>query len=209
MRSFEHKYGLTQTITTPTRCTAHTNSILDLILTNSSCIAASGTLEVNLSDHQPSYIIRKHNKPKPPLVSFKCRSFNGYVKDDFQQELADYDWTDFFCEDCVDTLWDTMERNILQSADIHCPYREHRERKELKPWLTPDLLETLKERDRLYRVAKRTNDPNDWILARKARNSSNQGIRNAKNEFVKAQLVTNEADPENFGMPSNRSGLPM
>lgn len=45
-----------------TICTANTNSILDLIFTNSSCIASSGSIEVNISDHQPSYIVRKHEE---------------------------------------------------------------------------------------------------------------------------------------------------
>lgn len=91
LRTFEMKYNLTQMITCPTRCTANTESILDLIFTNSSCIVSSGSLEVNISDHQPSYVIRKHERVRHPLVNFTCRSFHGYVKEDFQSDLSNND----------------------------------------------------------------------------------------------------------------------
>lgn len=140
LRAFENKNGLTQIITSPTRCTAYTESILDLIITNSSCITSSGSIEVNISDHQPSYIIRKHEKTKHPLVNFRCRTFHNYVKDEFQAELVD-----------LDSLWNIMEDRIRRLADEHCPFKDFRERKELKPWITTDLLEIL-----LYRLAKKS-----------------------------------------------------
>lgn len=198
LHSFENKYNLTQVINCPTRCTASTESILDLIFTNSSCIASSGSIEINISDHQPSYIVRKHERSKHPLVNFRCRSFHNYVKLDFQMELADLDWSRFYSEDDVDTLWNIIETNIQTLADKHCPFKEFRERRELKPWITPDLLELLKNRDRLYKLAKRSKDPDDWINARKARNHCNRAVGHARNEFVKAQLDVHSNDPRKF-----------
>lgn len=74
LKNFEVKYNLTQVITSPTRCTAMTNSILDLIFTNSPCISFASPLEVNISDHEPVVAIRKLTRQKLPKVSFTCRS---------------------------------------------------------------------------------------------------------------------------------------
>lgn len=43
----------------PTRCTAQSRSILDLIMTNSAHRAHSGTREINISDHKPVYSTEK------------------------------------------------------------------------------------------------------------------------------------------------------
>lgn len=113
-------------------------------------------------------------------------------------ELADLDWSRFYGEDDVDTLWSIIEANIQTLADKHCPFKEFSERRELKPWITPDLLELLKNRDRLYKLAKRSKDIDDWINARRARNHCNRAVGHARNEFVKAQLDVHSNDPCKF-----------
>lgn len=121
LKILEHKYNLTQYINTPTRCTSFTQSILDLIFTNSTCIDASGTLEVNMRYHEPVFVIRKHLRPKPTLVNFRCRTFNNYIKENFQEDLVNHDWSDYYGTDCVNQLWDILDSAIRFYADIHCP----------------------------------------------------------------------------------------
>lgn len=91
LKVLENKYNLSQLITCPTRCTANSQSILDLILTNSPHIASSGALEINISDHEPVFALRKQKSLKHPLVSFSCRTFSGYVRDDFHADLEHND----------------------------------------------------------------------------------------------------------------------
>ena len=63
--------GLMQLIKKTTRQTAHTKTILDLIITNSSFIADSGVLYNN--DHFQVYVQRKHIKKVKIPTSFKDR----------------------------------------------------------------------------------------------------------------------------------------
>ena len=56
---FEQRTGLRQLISEITRY-SHLNSCIDLIFTNSNEISCSGTLDLNISDHQAIYITRKH-----------------------------------------------------------------------------------------------------------------------------------------------------
>lgn len=92
LKNLEAKYGLSQLIQSPTRCTATSNSILDLIFTTSNNICSASPMEVNLSDHEPVIVIRKSIKLKHPKVSFTCRSFHNYSRENFQSDLDNYDW---------------------------------------------------------------------------------------------------------------------
>ena len=59
-KEFCSMHGLKQIITTPTRVTEKTSTLLDHIFTNSGDrISQSGVLPIGLSDHMPIYCIRK------------------------------------------------------------------------------------------------------------------------------------------------------
>lgn len=117
LKMLENKYNLTQVVKTPTRCTARTSSILDLIFTNSNCLSMSATDEVNISDHEPVYIIRKKRNVKPKRVTFECRDFRSFNDEAFQDDLKRYDWSGFYRENDVDSLWDEL-RNVIRSINV-------------------------------------------------------------------------------------------
>ena len=61
VRNFESSFNLGQLIQTTTRSTETTDTILDWVYTNTTYKAVSGTLNHNLSDHFPTFIVRKEN----------------------------------------------------------------------------------------------------------------------------------------------------
>lgn len=203
LKAFQSKYGLMQLINCPTRVTASTNSILDLIFTNCKAIKQAAPQEINISDHEPVIAVRKSTRIKHPRVSFTCRSFTNYVKEEFQLDLESHDWSKFYEQEDVNIMWAEMERIILHFANLHCPYKVYNDRVELAPWLSQDLLELIKDRDRLYKLAKSTGSNDDWATARRARNKSNHGIKHAKEEYVKQQLDVHEKNPRKFWQTLN------
>lgn len=108
LKIFERKYNLTQLIKTPTRCTAKTRNILDPMLTNSKFILSSGSDDINISDHQPVWLIRKKQPTQTSYVDFECRCFRNYDKTDYQNDLLSQDWTGYYSETCPNTLWDSI-----------------------------------------------------------------------------------------------------
>lgn len=148
MKSFESKFGFRQLISKPTRCNVHTVNILDLIFTNSCHILHSDTWETLFSDLQPIYSIRKKARSKTPRVSFRCLSFNNFVREDLQTELMNYNWTPLFDTTCPEQPWLLFYGVIHDIANKHCPYKAFTSRKELPPaQLTREILEYLKEHD--------------------------------------------------------------
>ena len=64
-KEFCSLYGLEQLISTPTRVTKNSSSILDHILTNSTDrVSQSGVIDTGLSDHQLIYCTRKITRTK-------------------------------------------------------------------------------------------------------------------------------------------------
>lgn len=170
LKIFERKYNLTQLIKTPTRCTSNTRNILDLMLTTSNYIISSGSEEVNISDHQPVWLIRKKQQDKPTFVDFECRCFANYDKTSYQNDLLTYDWGNYYSENCPNNLWVELVSTIITIADRHCPFKLYRHKRKLPPWLTQDILDLIHLRDSLYKKAKKKQ-----ILMR-------TGVRHAKLE---------------------------
>ena len=67
-----------------------------------------------------------------------------------------------------------------------------------EPWVTNEILELIKDKDRLLRRAKKRNNENDWQLAREARNNTNLQIRHAKANFIQENLNTNQNNSNKF-----------
>lgn len=134
------RFGFSQVIQEPTRCTLDTSNILDLIITNCTHVRAAGTTEVNLSDHQPTYLIRKKKKAKIETTKFTCRSFKNYIRDDFQSSLLNVDWSSLFQSTDPNTAWELLYTEILKCADKHCPFQTFTRLSKLPPWLLPELL---------------------------------------------------------------------
>lgn len=110
----------------------------------------SGSWEINISDHQPIYVVRKKNRTTLPRTSFECRNFKNYTKEEFQLDLVNFDWTDFFQISNPDEAWDYLYRVILECADKHCPVKFFTSKKEKPEWLNQEILEYVKERDKVY-----------------------------------------------------------
>ena len=75
LKSLEEKYNLKQVITTRTRETVNTKSVIDLIFTTlrSDLMSDSGTLKNPVSDHLPTYLIRKKKREYHPKKTILVR----------------------------------------------------------------------------------------------------------------------------------------
>ena len=69
LKEMETKYGLTQLITVKSQ-PLYNNSIIDLIFVNNPELTMSGSLNYNISDHIPIFVVKKKIKIKPSKVEF-------------------------------------------------------------------------------------------------------------------------------------------
>ena len=70
----------------------------------------------------------------------------------------------------VNELWDEMYKIITVILDKLAPMRVSTFRKSRPEWLTAEIMEKMKDRDRAFKAAKVTRDLKDKKRARKLRN---------------------------------------
>ena len=71
-------YGLKNIISSPTRITANSKSLIDLLITSQpSKIQTSGSIDLGISDHHLIFAVFKvaRSNPKPKVISTKMRPF--------------------------------------------------------------------------------------------------------------------------------------
>ena len=122
--------GLRQLINQPTRIAfrdgVRSTSKLDLIFTNSDCSTDSRTLDLNLSDHLAVCTTRKKASCERSKVDFKGRSYRYYTKEDFQNNLINSNWDQFFEVEDPNELWEILKRKIKREIDKMCPIKTFR-----------------------------------------------------------------------------------
>lgn len=124
------------------------DSTIDLILTNSVHIVASGVSHVNISDHYPIYVTRDHiDIPKVPL-SFMGRTYKHYVVDNYTMSgLKNINWNVFWDTQDPTMAWTILTENISFLLDFTCPIKTFTCKQIKKPWNTRELLYLYKSKD--------------------------------------------------------------
>ena len=198
LKWFEQKNSLTQIISQTTRF-SNNNSCIDLIFfTNSTYVADSGTLDVNLSDHEMIFVTRKHIKCQNTPTTFTGRSYMNFDVQNFENMLLELDWNEFFNNRDVNECWKLIKNNILTTINQICPEKTFKIKKLKDPWISQEILEGIKDKDLLLSRAKHSNNPEDWIAARNRRNEVKDIVKNAKSEFIKENLNEHKNDSKKF-----------
>ena len=191
-------FGIRQLINEPTRYSSNKNSCLDLMFTNSDIIAKVGVSNLNLSDHQLVMLTRKKLKTIKQKCSFVGRSYRNYDKNNFQQLIMAADWSVYDESRNPTQKWYIMKNIIKEIIDEMCPIKSFRINQIKQPWITPPLLELIKDKDIALKNAKKTKNEQLWKEAKRLRNACTNRLRQAKADFIKDNLNHNQNDPKKF-----------
>ena len=83
---------------------------------------------------------------------------------------------------------------IKTVIDKHAPLRKTRIKLKESPWMTPSILQLIRNRDRLKHKAKKSKIQGDWDNYRKARNNVTTHIRRAKRNFISSKIESSVQD---------------
>ena len=195
---FENSNSLKQIVQDTTRNTDKTKTLIDLILTNADHITESGTLSTYVSDHQPIYVIKKKERTKHNSVTFEGRSYRQLNLDEMLNNLGKTNWDDLFTCSTPGDAWDILQTRVATELDKQCPVRTTKVKNYVPDWISPNLIDLVKDRDYFYNKAKKTQSEDDWNIAKHLRNVTNSGIRKAKADFVVNELQRNAKDGAKF-----------
>ena len=186
LRSIADVYGLEQLISEPTRITPTSSTLIDLIYTNcSDKIACSGVCHIGISDHSMVYVYGKLalNGMSNGHNSITYRNFRNFDRQSFRHDILSQCWDNVYESSNPNEMWEQWKCTFLAIADKHAPLKTMRVRSRSSPWITSELKDLMHNRDILKIKASKTNDPTDWALFKKQRNTVNKQIRSAKQVY--------------------------
>ena len=199
---------LSQKVTLPTRL----NNTIDLIYTNAEHIMNAGVMDIFLSDHSLVYCTKKKVKQHCEYNTFEGRSYRNYNRDTLLEYLNGIDWNVYWSLTNPNDCWLFLYNNINLCLDTMCPVRKRKNRINNNPWLSDEILECIHEKNRAWKKAKRTHNPDDIIVAKRLRNNSKAIVRRAKGDFVQDYIEDNIISLKkfwekiNYLLPSTTSG---
>ena len=117
--------NLTQLVTTPTRVTPQSSSLIDVILaTNTSVVKETIVVENHISDHYLSYIVLNLKIPKPPPTHIITGRFRKYDASKFLQDLERLPWIENSLIGDVSERVDHFNQNFLCLLNKHAPVKK-------------------------------------------------------------------------------------
>ena len=94
----------------------------------------------------------------------------------------------------VDNAYNKFQDMFDQACNTHCPLKEKRIKGSLPEWINSDYIKLSKDRDHYYSKAHKTNNPQDWLMARKLRNQVNKLNKNLKKHYCNNAINENIRD---------------
>ena len=199
LKDIERRFLLHQIIDTPTRIHNQSKSLIDLIFTNIDHIMFKGTIEVSISDHLPIFIVIKKCKKFKNTTNFTGRSYKNYNVEQYQTSLKeDPQWTSYWLSHDVNVKWKIFHEIVMRCADLYCPLVQMRLNTDSEGWLTKEVIEAIFEKNRKYKIARRSRSAEDWTSFKIQRKYARKLLLNTKEEFLKNQLEIHRANPRNF-----------
>ncbi len=157
-------HGFRLLILQPTRVTSKSFTLIDNIFTNDiTSHSSGGNLTTSISDHFSQFSqIDVFEKIRPKNRIKYGRNWRLFNKNEFKDELGKCTWEDV-CSPNIDT--DTGVSNfyhkIEKLLDEMAPVKRLNKKEvglQQRPWIIPDILCAMSERDKLYKVFRLEND---------------------------------------------------
>ena len=190
-------YHLSQEITEPTRVTAETQTLIDLIIkTPTLNTIKSGVYHSSISDHSLVYCILQRKCPKPSIQYKTVRSYKKFISEKFRADVSQLP-----LKDCLKTndineavsKWNELYTNTLNK---HAPVRKIKVRSKPKPWFTQGLQSLINNRDNTRKKAIATKSEIVWKQYQVEKKSIIKAVRDAKDSFFQKTLTECKNNPK-------------
>ena len=182
-------FDLKQMVSSPTRVTNSSSSIIDHIYcTDSEKISECFVPHYSISDHFPVCLTRKINQKlkKSNHITTSYRCFNHFNEElflnDLTEELSQFSLSESDIEDDLSTWY----KLITKQLDQHAPIKTRRVKsKQMPEWFSSEIAQARKNRD-IHKKQK------NWAEFRKYRNLTKTLIRRAKSNHFTSNVVNNK-----------------
>lgn len=179
-------YNLTQLINVPTRITENSETLLDLFITTSDLrIIKVDAQDINgISDHLATVGVFNLKSIKTPPKFITRRSFKEFNEEEFRRDIFEQNWDFIYTLDNVDDMLYFFNNTLLRVFDLNAPVRTFRVTKPPAPWLTYNIKQMIKLRDRAHNKYKKTRTHINWKSYTELRNYVTGAIRREQKAYM-------------------------
>lgn len=207
MKRILRRFGYVNVIESPTRITANSKSLIDLIIVSPNLHASNvlaGSIDLGISDHHlifAAFSTRRSNS-KPKLIT--VRNYKDMDNEKFQRSLEEAPWHIVSAvEDVEDSvyLWETMFKDIIES---NIKRRNVKVRHKSLPWINTEIRKAMNQRYKCLKAAQgKPHDNPQWDIYRAKRNAVRSMLRKAEASYW-IGLFKESSSPKDFWRISNR-----
>ena len=135
---------LTQMISEPTRVTANSQTLIDVLFTTTpTSFSALGILPLTGSDHMMIFGERVERPTSIQKASI-VRCYKKCNFDELLSELSDTPWHIMDIYSSVDDMWDCWKKLFFSVLDRHAPLRSVRRRKHSLEWIDEEIRQMMR-----------------------------------------------------------------
>ena len=146
-------------INRPTRITSTTATLIDNIFTNNHqdiALSKQGIIPCHISDHFPIFHVDKISVTKNKDKKRNIRMINSSNKQNFIRKINENDWSDIYQSTDTQSAYSKFSHCFTKIYNESFPIRAVSTTYHNKlPWLTDGLRESIKHKNKLYRISLR------------------------------------------------------
>ena len=188
-----NELNLSQIIKEPTRITAQTRSLLDVIMvTPLTKIKNSGVINTGISDHYLVYCIMKVKSKKPNPKYIHVRSYKRYDRMDFKREVAHLPLYKMHSTHDVNSKLDLFNELFLDTLNRHAPMKYVKIKGRPHKFISKEIKQLMKNRDQCLKSFRKSKNLEDWNNYKQLKNAVKLSITKAKSNYVYNQIEKNK-----------------
>lgn len=150
-------------------------------------VCLSGTINTNLSDHLPTFVLKKKTRETYQSRVFRGRCYKGLTPTAIKHQLC---LSDLDSSLSPDENWGLMETAFITVANLVCPVRNFNIKRDRPNYFTDEVTNIIRECDILFKLARGSDDEALWSNATKKCKEAKIVIKRAKRDYVSESLNT-------------------
>jgi hypothetical protein len=179
-------YGCDQIISSGTRPLSADNPLLDPVFTDLiSHTIRSAVLQDCIGDHLPTVVQFERSLIRNKGKKLFGRSYSDANSEKFLRLLNQQDWSSVYSAMTVDTAYQSFLDMYSKCYNLAFPLHELKSgsKRIRKPYITKELLERMKIRNKMYQRFNRSRSDEDYEAFKKYRNELQRDIEKSRKQF--------------------------